>query len=158
MFILFQVLFGGLFFLLFCVLRTRLRAIYSPRVRLLRGTAHAPPLLPPGFFAWIKPLILLDEASITTTAGLDATMYLRFLYLSFQLFAAASVLGCGVILPVNVYYDNLYYAELEDGNTVEVFHVRTHTHTSTCAHAHPRTNTHAHTRSQRTRVIQSGKL
>ena len=29
-------------------------------------------------------------------------------------FAMASVFGCGIVLPVNLYYDNLFYAELDD--------------------------------------------
>jgi hypothetical protein len=70
-------LFGFCFCLGFCLLRTRLRVIYSPRRRLLKGSPHAPPALPPGLLAWIKPLIELDEPTFTATAGLDATMYLR---------------------------------------------------------------------------------
>lgn len=110
-----NIVFGLVFFLLFCVLRTRLRTIYSPRVKLFQNTPHAPPPLPPGLFAWIKPLIEINESTVTDVAGLDATMYLRYLYLSFQLFAASAIVGCGAVLPVNVYYDNLFYAELADG-------------------------------------------
>jgi hypothetical protein len=113
--LLINVQFGLFFFFAFCVLRTRLRSVYSPRARLLKGTSNAPPALPRGFLAWIKPLILLDEENLTASAGLDATMYLRFLFLSFQLFTIASFVGCGFVLPINVYYDNVYYAELEDG-------------------------------------------
>ena len=111
-----NLLFGLFFFLAFCALRPRLPISYAPRVRLERGSPHVPPTLPSGFFAWIKPLIQIDEMHLTASAGLDATMYLRFLYLSWQLLAAASVVGCGVVLPVNVYYDNLYYAEHADGS------------------------------------------
>ena len=110
-----NVLFGLFFFLAFCLLRTRLEVIYSPRVRLLKGSPHCPSALPRGLFAWIKPLIQLEETKLTASAGLDATMYLRFLYLSFQLFSAASIFGCCAVLPVNIYYDNLYYAESDDG-------------------------------------------
>jgi hypothetical protein len=109
-----NVLFGLFFLLCFCLLRTRLPSIYSPRERVMRGSQR-PPALPPGLFDWIRPLMRLEERTLTASAGLDATMYLRFLHLSFQLFAVASVFGCGIVLPVNLYYDNLYYAELDDG-------------------------------------------
>ena len=79
-------------FCAFALLRPRVPAIYAPRVR-LQTLQQRPPELGDGFWDWLGPLLALDERAVLASAGLDVVMYLRFVRLSSQLFAVATVLG-----------------------------------------------------------------
>lgn len=89
----------------FGVLRSRAKWYYEARLGAATDPAargEGPPeALPAGTFAWVRPLLAVDEAqTILATGGLDATVYLRLLRLGVTFFAASTVLGLGVLVPV----------------------------------------------------------
>jgi hypothetical protein len=86
-------------FCAFALLRPRVPAIYAPRVR-LQTLQQRPPELGDGFWDWLGPLLALDERAVLASAGLDVVMYLRFVRLSSQLFAVATVLGWVMLVPL----------------------------------------------------------
>ena len=89
------------FLLLFSLLRLRSPSIYSPRAA---SAAQRPADLPPGLFGWLRPLLALDERAVFESAGLDVTMYLRFVRLSLHLFAVSSLVGCAGLMPLVLWY------------------------------------------------------
>ncbi|KAJ3124233.1 hypothetical protein HK098_001295 [Nowakowskiella sp. JEL0407] len=91
---------GLLCFLIFCGVRTQFKDIYSPRRVLKVG---APPKLPTGYFNWIPVVYNIPESFIISTVGLDAAMFLRFLKMGYQLFGVLTILGIGIIAPVNYF-------------------------------------------------------
>ena len=74
-----------------------LPVVYSPRSL---TSQPPPPPLPCGLFEWLAPLLAIDETSVLETAGLDVTIYLRFLRVAFQIFVSASLFGCAVLIPI----------------------------------------------------------
>ncbi|KAI8927497.1 hypothetical protein BC831DRAFT_452160 [Entophlyctis helioformis] len=87
-------------FLIFCVVRTLFLDIYSPRRVLSRGR---PPRLRKGLFSWIPVVYRTKEAFLINTVGLDGVMLLRFFKMGYTMFAVFSVLGLGILAPVNYY-------------------------------------------------------
>ena len=123
-----------LFCTVFSILRPWCPAVYSPRA----SCDLPPPPLPRGIVAWLKPLLALEESSVFSTAGLDAVMYLRFVRMGFQLFAAATFVGCGGLAPLvlsaerpapsepntnSTWLDQLSVSELPNASTVLWGHV-----------------------------------
>lgn len=55
-----------------------------------------------GFFAWVKPVINTREPQLIETVGLDAAIFLRFTKMCRNIFIFLSIIGCLVMIPVNV--------------------------------------------------------
>lgn len=55
-----------------------------------------------GFFSWIQPVHFLKEVELVNTIGMDATVFLRFLRMLRNMFACLTVIGCGVLIPLNI--------------------------------------------------------
>lgn len=55
-----------------------------------------------GPFAWIKPVIKTKENMLVDTLGVDAVVFLRFTRMLRNIFCVLSVLGVGIMLPVNI--------------------------------------------------------
>ena len=55
-----------------------------------------------GIFAWIHPVLRTKEDVIIDKLGLDAALFLRFTRMLRNMFLALSLLGCLVMIPVNV--------------------------------------------------------
>ncbi|KAF1807073.1 hypothetical protein FB192DRAFT_1353694 [Mucor lusitanicus] len=89
---------GLLCFLLFCFLRVRWSAIYSPRLRMRK---HAPDQLPTSFFGWILPLLRTPNSVIMDKVGLDAVVMLQFLLMSVKLFSFCGFFGTVVLYPIS---------------------------------------------------------
>jgi hypothetical protein len=53
-------------------------------------------------FAWVKPVINTREAQLVETVGLDAAIFLRFTKMCRNIFIFLSIIGCLVMIPVNV--------------------------------------------------------
>ena len=83
----------------FALLRPRVPAVYAPRARLKHVEQH-PPDLGDGLLEWLRPLFEMDERCVLASAGLDVVMYLRFVRLSSQLFAAVTVLAWVGLVPL----------------------------------------------------------
>ncbi|GAA5802516.1 hypothetical protein HPULCUR_007982 [Helicostylum pulchrum] len=89
---------GSLCFLLFCFLRVRWSAIYSPRLRMLK---HAPEQLPDTLFGWIIPLLKTPNSVVLDKVGLDAVVMLQFLLMSVKLFSFCGFFGTVVLYPIS---------------------------------------------------------
>ncbi|KAK9836955.1 hypothetical protein WJX81_002590 [Elliptochloris bilobata] len=78
---------------------------YNTRERLPYGIMVRPPSLPKGGFSqlWshLGPVFWTSDAEIVHTAGLDSLMLCWTCTLSIQIFLPLTVLGIGVLLPVN---------------------------------------------------------
>lgn len=88
-------------FFIFCFLRPRHNAVYAPRAK-HADAKHAPPAVGKGLFSWFRPLRKLKEDVLVEQLGLDAVIFLRFLRMTRNIFLALSVIGLGILLPVNL--------------------------------------------------------
>ena len=55
--------------------------------------------------------------------GLDAVTFLRFLRMMRWLFTGIAVLGCGILIPINVYY-NLKHVDKEGRDILSMLTIR----------------------------------
>jgi hypothetical protein len=85
--------------------------VYAPRLK-HADEKHAPPQLGKGFFSWVKPVIKTREPYFVEKVGLDATVFLRFTRMCRNLFLTMSIIGCAVMIPVNVSSSNSYGTKL----------------------------------------------
>ncbi|KAG0155222.1 hypothetical protein PDIDSM_796 [Penicillium digitatum] len=87
--------------LLFSLVRPRHSLVYAPKVK-HADLKHAPPPVGKGFFAWVKPVIQTRESQLIETVGLDAVIFLRFTTMCRNIFVFLSIIGCLVMIPVNI--------------------------------------------------------
>ncbi|KAJ5095420.1 hypothetical protein NUU61_004776 [Penicillium alfredii] len=87
--------------LLFSLFRPRHSLVYAPKVK-HADKRHTPPPVGKGFFAWIKPVIYTREPQLIDTVGLDAAIFLRFTKMCRNIFIFLSIIGCLVMIPVNI--------------------------------------------------------
>ncbi|PBK74192.1 DUF221-domain-containing protein [Armillaria solidipes] len=88
----------------FNFIRSKHKLIFQPKVKYHVGD-KPPPRISDSFFGWIPPLIRTKEPELIEKIGLDGVTFLRFLSLLRTLFSLASILTCGVLIPVNVMYN-----------------------------------------------------
>lgn len=53
-------------------------------------------------FDWIAPVVMTKEQQLVDKIGMDATLFLRFGRMSRNIFFCVTVVGCGVIIPLNL--------------------------------------------------------
>lgn len=87
--------------LLFSLVRPRHSLVYAPKVK-HADLKHSPPPVGKGFFSWVKPVINTREAQLIDTVGLDAAIFLRFTKMCRNIFILLSIIGCLVMIPINV--------------------------------------------------------
>ncbi|KAJ5390566.1 uncharacterized protein N7496_001634 [Penicillium cataractarum] len=87
--------------LLFSLFRPRHNVVYAPKVK-HADRKHAPPPVGKGFFSWVKPVINTREPQLIETVGLDAAIFLRFTKMCRNIFIFISIIGCLVLIPVNI--------------------------------------------------------
>jgi hypothetical protein len=87
--------------LLFSIVRPRHTLVYAPKIK-YADQRHAPPPMGRGIFAWLHPVLRTKEEVLIDKLGLDAALFLRFTRMLRNMFLALSVLGCLVMIPVNV--------------------------------------------------------
>ncbi|KAF2133487.1 DUF221-domain-containing protein [Dothidotthia symphoricarpi CBS 119687] len=85
----------------FMLLRPHVSAVYAPRLR-HADEKHRPPPLDNKPFAWYHPIFKTNEDQYMHQIGLDATIFLRFGRMCRNMFLVLSVVGCAIIVPVNV--------------------------------------------------------
>jgi hypothetical protein len=90
-----------LVFTIWCLLRPYHSLVYAPKLRHADET-RAPPAIGKGYFSWVQPLIKCHEKDLVDKIGMDATIFLRFMRLCRTLFFYLGILGCLVMIPVNV--------------------------------------------------------
>ncbi|KAJ2352047.1 hypothetical protein GGH92_001489 [Coemansia sp. RSA 2673] len=99
-------LMGSICLIVFSFLRVRWPELYSHRLRLRH---MRPANLPRTLFGWVYPMVTMSDRHVLETMGLDAVLYLRAYRMFIYLFAILSILGMGILYPVN------YYWGVEDG-------------------------------------------
>ncbi|EEP82553.1 conserved hypothetical protein [Uncinocarpus reesii 1704] len=87
--------------LLFSLFRPRNSVVYAPKLK-HADRKHAPPPLGKGMFAWITPIIKTREDEILDKVGMDATVFLRFTRMCRNIFLILSLIGCAIMIPINV--------------------------------------------------------
>jgi hypothetical protein len=87
--------------LAWCLVRPYNSVVYAPKLR-NADEKHAPPRIEKGYFAWLTPLLKCHEADLLPKLGLDAIVFLRFLRMCRNIFFVLAILGCAVMIPVNV--------------------------------------------------------
>lgn len=87
--------------LLFSVIRPYHTVVYAPKLK-HADEEHTPPAMGKGVFAWIGPLWKTNEQDLVRLVGLDAAILLRFVAMCRNIFAIISVIGCAVLVPINM--------------------------------------------------------
>ncbi|KAH8732424.1 hypothetical protein GQ44DRAFT_602800 [Phaeosphaeriaceae sp. PMI808] len=88
-------------FLVFLLLRPFNTIVYAPRLR-HTDEKHRPPAMGKGLFAWYRPVFKTDEDLYVQMIGLDATIFLRFARMCRNMFLVLAIVGCAIIIPINV--------------------------------------------------------
>lgn len=84
-----------------CLIRPYNTAVYAPKLR-QGDDKHAPPQISKGWFSWFQPLVKCHESDLVDKIGLDAIVFLRFLRMCRTIFFFLGLIGCLVMIPVNV--------------------------------------------------------
>lgn len=64
-----------------------------------------PPRISDSLFGWLPPVLHTKEPELLQKIGPDAVAYLRFLRMIRWMFTAISILCCGILIPINIYYN-----------------------------------------------------
>lgn len=101
---------SGLLSLVFVLLRPRKPAVYAPRAK-HADERHAPTPLDKTAFAWTKAVKNIEEHELVEKIGLDAVVFLRFLRMLRNIFLIFTVIGCGVLIPLNLVGGHMLYGQ-----------------------------------------------
>ncbi|KXT13375.1 hypothetical protein AC579_9064 [Pseudocercospora musae] len=92
---------AGALALLFCFLRPYNNVVYATRAK-YADSKHAPPPVNKGLFGWVPPIMKTREQDLVERVGLDAAVFMRVCRMLRNIFSMMAVLGCGIIIPVNL--------------------------------------------------------
>ncbi|KAI9482660.1 MAG: hypothetical protein EXX96DRAFT_555188 [Benjaminiella poitrasii] len=93
---------GLICFLAFCIFRTKVPVLFSPRSNMKR---HKPPELPNSLFGWIWPLLKINDEEMLSNVGLDALLMLKFILMSIKIFGICTIFGLTVFIPITMTSD-----------------------------------------------------
>ncbi|KAF8161274.1 hypothetical protein B0H34DRAFT_840346 [Crassisporium funariophilum] len=79
------------------------KVIYEPKLKYHAGD-NAPPHISDSFCGWLPPLIHTKQPELVRKIGLDAVAFLRFLHLLRWLFTLTALIGCGILIPLDLLY------------------------------------------------------
>lgn len=85
----------------FSLLRPYNSLVYAPKLK-IADERHAPPPMGKGMLAWVGPVLKTKEQDLINQIGLDATIFLRVLRMCRNMFLVLAILGCGILIPINV--------------------------------------------------------
>ncbi|KAJ5749658.1 hypothetical protein N7533_006686 [Penicillium manginii] len=102
--------------LLFSLFRPRHSLVYAPKVK-HADSKHAPPPVGKGIFSWITPVIRTREPQLIETVGLDAALFLRFTKMCRNILICMSIIGCAVMIPVNLTQASLSSSDTSSAST-----------------------------------------
>jgi hypothetical protein len=91
----------------FSLLRPYNSLVYAPKLK-IADDRHAPPPMGKGILAWVGPVLKTKEQELVGLIGLDATVFLRVLRMCRNIFLVLMVLGCGVLIPINLSKGNYF--------------------------------------------------
>jgi hypothetical protein len=110
---------GGLF-ILFVLLRPLNGRVYAPRAK-HADNRHAPVPLAKTSFAWTQAVRKIDEHDLVERIGLDAVVFLRFLRMLRNVFLIFTIIGCGVLIPLNLVGGHSLYSQWSSVATLMKF-------------------------------------
>ncbi len=85
----------------FSLLRPYNSVVYAPKLK-VADDRHAPPPMGKGVFAWVGPILKATEQELVALIGLDAVVFLRILKMCRNIFLALTIIGCGILIPINL--------------------------------------------------------
>ncbi|KAJ5047292.1 uncharacterized protein L3040_003124 [Drepanopeziza brunnea f. sp. 'multigermtubi'] len=85
----------------FSALRPFNSIVYAPKLK-IADDKHAPPPLGKGMFSWVAPILKTSEQDLVVLIGLDAVVFMRTLKMCRNIFLVMTVVGCGILIPVNL--------------------------------------------------------
>ncbi|GAA5875622.1 hypothetical protein JCM1840_003281 [Sporobolomyces johnsonii] len=91
---------AGIELAIFMVIKNRFRKIYNPRSYLVPPKHRVDPL-PHSLLGWIPHIIRADAKQIIAKNGLDAYVFVRFLFLMIEIFLPFMALTWIILLPVD---------------------------------------------------------
>ncbi|GAA5899410.1 hypothetical protein JCM6882_009110 [Rhodosporidiobolus microsporus] len=91
---------AGIQLVAFIVLKNRFRQVYSPRSYLVPPRERVD-ALPHSFLGWIPYVIRTPASTILHKNGLDAYVFVRFLYLMMEIFLPFMVVTWVILLPID---------------------------------------------------------
>lgn len=90
-----------LIFVAWTLIRPYHSLIYAPKLR-HADSKHSPPPVGKGLFSWFAPIVKCHESDLVDKIGMDATIFLRFMRMLRTMFFVLAILGCIIMLPVNI--------------------------------------------------------
>jgi len=111
---------AGLLFLVFCFLRPRNSRVYAPRAK-HADAKHKPMPLGKKPFSWLSAVKDVKEQDLVDKIGLDAVVFLRFMRMSRNIFCVVTVIGCGILIPINVVGGSPFYKQWKSIPTLMKF-------------------------------------
>ncbi|KAK2057112.1 DUF221-domain-containing protein [Colletotrichum caudatum] len=93
--------------LTFSLLRPYNQSVYAPKLK-HADEEHAPPPIGKKLWSWIPPLWNTNEADLVHHAGMDATIFLRFIRMCLYMFCTISIFCLAILIPT-------YLANRTDG-------------------------------------------
>ncbi|KAF2007278.1 hypothetical protein P154DRAFT_517038 [Amniculicola lignicola CBS 123094] len=111
---------SGALFLIFCWIRPRNSIVYAPRAR-HADEKHAPLPLDRKPFAWFRAIKDVKEQELVEKIGLDAVIFLRFFPMLRDMFMVLTIIGCGILIPVNVIGGHYFYEQYSSVATLMKF-------------------------------------
>jgi hypothetical protein len=94
---------SAVLFIVWILLRPYHSRVYAPKLRYALSNGRTPPpKVGKGFFDWLKPVMKCREDDLVDKIGMDAIIFLRFLRFCRTTFMILAVLGCCIVIPVNV--------------------------------------------------------
>jgi hypothetical protein len=117
--------FGGslALFIVFCFMRPRHNLIYAPKLKYSdKGEQEfrKPTPLTKNPFTWIMKVFKISEDELIEKLGIDAAIFIRFHRMCRNMFFLISVVACGVVIPINVYFNlqSQYADSLRNANDI----------------------------------------
>ncbi|USP82617.1 hypothetical protein yc1106_09891 [Curvularia clavata] len=101
---------SGLLVLIFCFLRPRNSRVYAPRAK-HADEKHRPLPLDKGPLSWISAVRNVKEQELVDKIGLDAVVFLRFMRMIRNIFFVLTIIGCLILIPVNVVGGSPFYKQ-----------------------------------------------
>lgn len=87
--------------LAFSLLRPYHQVIYAPKSK-HADEKHAPPALGKAPWSWLVVIWSTKEEQLVEQIGMDATIFLRFIRMVRNMFLILSLVGVGLIIPINL--------------------------------------------------------
>ncbi|CAG8503054.1 8989_t:CDS:2 [Gigaspora margarita] len=98
--VIFNIAFTTAGFIIFDLIRKKSKRIFEPRTYIIPEEKRSPQV-PNGFLKWVKPTLMTPDEELIARVGLDGYMFLRVIRAFMRLFVAFTVIGIGIILPLN---------------------------------------------------------